>query len=416
MEKQSAELQDGVNEVRPDRPAAEGSGMSILEIIALLANRQRLIIIVTLLLMAAAAIVVSFMRDSFKGEAVILPPQQQQSTLAALASGALGDLAGAAVKTPGDLYIGMLKSRSIADGIIARFHLRDVYKQKFASDARIILAKHASFTSAKDSLITISVEDHDPKRAAAMANAFVEGLYDLTSRLALTDASQRRLFFEQELRKGKDGLSDAEIALANVQRSTGLLLPAGQEGVLLGATARLRAEISSREVDLRSMETFATGENPQVQILQREIAAMRTQLSDLETKGAAESNFELSAGKLSNDELGYIRKVRDLKYQEALYELLAKQYEAARLDESKQAPLIQVVDRASVPDRKSGPPRTLIVLGAGFLGFVLSSLYVSITRSVQALCSDPRQAKSLATIRSALWFDYQPNGKAPGRR
>jgi len=402
MVEQSPEPESGANALRESAPIAVHSGTSILEVILVLANRKWLILVVTLLVTGAAAARVHFMPNSFKAQAVILPPQQQQSSLAALASGALGSLAGA-VKTPGDLYIGMLKSRAVMGGVVARFHLQDVYQQKFSSDAQRTLARHAFFVTGKDSLIAISVEDHDPKRAAALANGFVDGLYDLTSRLALTGASQRRLFFEQELRKERDNLSDAEVGLTKVQRATGLLLPAGQESVLIGSTARLHADIAGREVALQAAEAYATEENPQIQILQREIAAMRAQLKYLETKDGTGSSFEITAAKLPEAALGYTRQVRDLKYHETLYELLAKQYEAARLDESRQAPLIQVIDRATVPDRRSGPPRRLIVLCAGLLSFILSSLYVYIGRTVKTFCSDPEHARSLATFRSALW-------------
>jgi uncharacterized protein involved in exopolysaccharide biosynthesis len=393
METQSAKPESNTNGARQSRGNAEGSGLSIPDILFLLASRKKLILSVTLLVTAAAAAGTFFMRNTFKGEAVILPPQQQQSSLAALASGALGNL-GTAVRTPSDLYVGMLRSRSICDGIVAHFHLQEIYKKKFASDARRALIQHTSFATGKDSLIVISVEDYDPHRAAAIANAFVDGLYQLTSRLALTEASQKRLFFEQELRKEKDTLNDAEVALTNVQRATGLLIPAGQEGVLIQSTARLRAEILSHEVELRAMQTYATDDNPQVQILLREIATMRGQLNDLETKGASESKFEISAGKLPDGSLAYVRKVRDVKYHETLYELLAKQYEAARLDEAKQAPLIQVIDRAVVPDKKSGPARTRLVLSAALLGFVLSSLYVLILFLMK---SNPQRVGAIAT-------------------
>ncbi len=400
METQSADLHNLLDAVRQSPPAVQPSSMSILDILVVLAKHKWFILVFTFIVTATAATRVHFMRDSFKAQAVILPPQQQQSSLAVLASGALAGLT-AAVKTPGDLYVGMLKSHSVSDEIVVRFHLRDVYQRKFESDARTALIKHSSFITGKDSLIVISVEDYDPHRAAALANAFVDGLYQLTSRLALTDASQRRLFFEQELRRDKDNLSDAEVALSNVQRSTGLLLPAGQEGMLIGSTARLRAEISSREVTLHATQLYATNDNPQVQTLQRELAAMRAQLNSLETRGNAESNFEISAGKLPDATLEYIRKVRDLKYYETLYELLAKQYEAARIDESKQAPLIQVIDRASVPDRRSGPARIPITLEFALLGFVLSCVSVCAFDRLQALLADPRHAKSLASIRSS---------------
>ena len=408
-----ADLPSEREAVQGSHGITEASGMSILDLLLVLASHKRLIIGFTLITTLATAMGVMLMRNYFTAQAVILPPQQQQSSLAAFASGALGGLAGSGVasqlglKNPADLYIGILKSRTLSDEIVARFHLEDVYQQKFASDTQRTLAKHASFASGKDSLITISVEDHDPKRAAAMTNAFVDGLYELTSRLAVTDASQRRLFFEQELGKEKNSLGEAEVGLRTVQRSTGLLLPAGQGEALIRSTAQLRAEISIREVALHATETYATKENPQVQVLQREISAMRGQLSDLENKGNEASNFEVSAGKLPEASLEYIRKLRDLKYHETLYELLAKQYEAARIDESKQAPVIQVIDRANVPDKKSGPARALLILCAGFVGIVLSSLYVLLTHNLRVMFSNASQAQSLAALRSVARFKLE---------
>jgi uncharacterized protein involved in exopolysaccharide biosynthesis len=409
MAQKTAQLTDTVYIPRQNESVTRDPGISILDLLIILAIRKRFIAIVTLLVTALAATQVLCTPDSFKAQAVILPPQQQQSSLSAMASGALSGLAGPGaisligLKTPGDLYTGILKSHTISAAIVARFHLQNVYKSKFASDAERTLAANATFQSGKDSLITISVQDYNPQRAAAMANAFVDELHNLTTSLALTGASQRRLFFEQQLRREKDNMSAAEVSLTDVQRSTGLVLPAGQGAALIGSTERLRAEISSLEVALHASQTYATEENPKVQVLQGEIAAMRRQLIDLETKGG-ESAFEVSVANLPAATLGYVRKVRDLKYHEDLYSLLARQYEAARIDESKEATLIQVIDRASVPDRKSGPQRRAIVLYAGIFGFVLSSIYVLLTHSVKALCSDPKQAESLAALRSALWF------------
>jgi len=320
---------------------AEEPEISILAVLIVLARRKLLIAGSTCILTLAGAIGVNLVPNSFTAEAVILPPQQQQSSLAVLASGALGNLAGSGMasqlglKNPADLYIGILKSRTISDEIITRFHLQDLYHQKCLSDARSILGRHTSFASGKESLITISVQDRDPIRAAAMANAFVDELYKENSQLAVTDASQRRLFFEQLLHKEKDALSDAEIALKDTQQLTGLVV---------------------------------------------------------------------SARNLPAVSLAYVRKFRDVKYHETLYEVLAKQYEAAVIDEAKQAPVIQVVDRAKTPDRKSGPARTLITLSAGFIGFVLSVVYVAMVHSITLLCADPVHGNTMADIRAAMRF------------
>ena len=388
--------------------------VSILAILVVLARRKLLIAGTTCIVMSAVAIGVALTPDSFKAEAVILPPQQQQSSLAALASGALGNLAGSGLapqlglKNPADLYIGILKSRTISDEIIARFHLQDIYHQKLLSDTGSVLQKHSAFASGKESLITISVEDHDPKRAAAMANAFVDELYKVNSQFAITDASQRRLFFEQQLHKEKDALSDAEVALRDTEQSTGLLAPSGQAEALIRSAAQLRAEIGSRQVVLQAARSYATDQNPQIEPLRREISTMQDQLAEIEA-GAKRGRLEVSAGKLPEANLAYMRKFRDVKYHETLYELLAKQYEAAVIDEAKQAPVIQVVDRARTPDKKSGPARRLITLSAGFIGFVLSLVYVSMVHSITVLCSDAEHMDNIAAIRAALRFRRETN-------
>ena len=278
--------------------------ISILAILVILARRKLLIAGSTCVVMLAAAIGVALVPDTFRAEAVILPPQQQQSSLAALASGALGNLAGSGVtaqfglKNPADLYIGILKSRTVSDEIVARFHLQDLYKLKLLSDTCGVLRKQTSFTSGKESLITISVEDHDPKRAAAMANAFVDELYNVNSQLAITDASQRRLFFEQQLHREKDALSDAEIALKDTQQSTGLVVPSGQAEVLIRSAAQLRADIARQQVALQAARSYATDQNPRIQVLRREISTMQGQLAGIEADGAESGHLEVSAGKL----------------------------------------------------------------------------------------------------------------------
>jgi tyrosine-protein kinase Etk/Wzc len=354
---------------------------SLAEILIILSRRKQLVLFPGLILAIAAAVVVQFVPDSFTAEAVILPPQQQQTSFAALAAGAIGGLGGEGIasqmgaRNAGDLFVGMLKSRTISDAMISRFKLREVYKTRLASGAQRALKNHTSFISGKDSLLSIAVEDHDPNRAAAMANAFIDELYKLNSRLVITDASHRRLFFHQRLRQEKEDLSDAEIALKNTQTATGLVIPSGQAEVLIRSAAQLRAEISMQEVSLQATRAYATEDNAQVQVLKKEIATMQAQLGRLEDKGEPGSSLEVSGATLPAAYLAYIRKVRDVKYHEMLYELLAKQYETALIDEAREAPVIQVIDEANVPDRKSGPKRVLLILESGLAGVVMSALY-----------------------------------------
>src|SRR3569833_3945541 len=158
-----------------------------------------------------------------------------------------------------------------------------------------------------------------------------------------------------------------------MQQSTGRLTPGGQAEILLRTGATIRAQITSDEVQLQTLRSFATEENPQVAVLKQEIAALRQQLAQAESKGSG-AKYEVSGGRLPEASLEYIRKLRDLKYHETLFELLAKQYEAARIDEAKQAPVLQVVDRAVVPDKDTRPRGLLLIVGPGLVGLVLSAI------------------------------------------
>jgi tyrosine-protein kinase Etk/Wzc len=343
-------------------------------------RRKALIAVLTLLISSLSATAIFLLPPSYKAEATVLPPQEQQSSLSAFAASAIAGLGAAGMgsqlglKSPADLYIGILRSRTVCDDIIARFHLQDVYRERLLSDARKALDSHVTLVAGKDSLIAISVTDHNAHRAADMANAFIDELYKQNSRLAITDASQRRLFFEQQLKSEKEALASAELALKLTQQKTGLILPAGQAEVLIRSGAQLRTEIASREVQLQAMRAYATEENPQLQVLRQELSALKAQLTQVSANETSVSNAALSARNLPDAALDYIRKTRYLRYHETLYELLAKQYEAARIDEAKQAPVIQVIDRAIVPDTDSRPSRLILLIVSVLIAFVVSSL------------------------------------------
>jgi len=350
----------------------------IIGALVVLLRHKKLIGVVATLTTCIAALGILFWPPWYVSQAVILPPQQPQSSMAAFASGAMGGIAGGmgslGLKNPVDLYIGVLKSRTLSDDIIAEFHLQQVYKKARLSGARAVLKSRVTFVGSKESFITIAVTDRDPARATAMANAFVEALYKQNSRLALTGAAQKRLFFEQQLAAEKDALAKAEIDLKATQQSTGLLVPTGQAEVLIHSGAQLRAEIASHEVQLQAMHEYATDENPQVKTLKTEISALERQMAQVEASGNPGSKLEVSGARLPQATLEYIRKVREVKYHETLFELIAKQYEVARIDEAREAPLIQVIDRAVMPDRPSGPGRRLLLLGAAGVGLALGCL------------------------------------------
>jgi uncharacterized protein involved in exopolysaccharide biosynthesis len=358
------------------------SDVSLVELFRLLYGRRMQVLRVCGITAAVATIAVFLWPVSYTAEAVILTPQQAQSTLssflgplAGLAPAAgmsgLGFLSGLGLRNPADLYIGVLESRTVADSLITKFKLKDVYSVADYTRARKKLARNTRIESGKDSLIHIKVDDHNAARAAKLANAYVDELAGSNSRLTLNEAGQRRLFYEAQLKKEKEELADAELGLRNTQQATGLVAPGGQAEALLRVGAQLHAEILTRETQLAAMKTFAADDNPRLQIVKRELSVLQAQLNELEQGDYKAGTLELPTGQLPEASLKYLRAVRELKYHETLFEVLARQYEAARLDEAKSGASIQIVDRAVTPERKSWPPRTLLVLAAATAAFLI---------------------------------------------
>lgn len=301
--------------------------------------------------------------------------------------GALGALGG--IRNPADVYVGILGSRTVADTLIKRFDLQRVYKTKRLSDAEDVLKGNSKFVAGKDSLITISVVDKDPNRAASLANGYLDALYEQNGSLALTESGQRRVFFEQQLAREKNALADAEVELKRTQEQTGLIAPFGQAQVEIEAIQQLRAQITSRQVELGVLQQSSTEQNPAVVRLQTEIERLQGELRKLENGSSKRTPGSVQAptAKVPELALEYVRKQREVKYHETLFELLARQYESARLDESREASLLQVVDKAVVPDKKSGPHRALLTLAGMFLGFLAGALWVILSTSLKNIKS-----------------------------
>jgi tyrosine-protein kinase Etk/Wzc len=347
-------------------------------------GRKTLIVVVavTLVLALAAAYIIP---PGYTSTASFVPPNASVgSSGAAALAGQLSQLSGlgagilGGVKSTSDLYVGILKSRSIASEIVDRFDLKRVYKVKKESQAEKDLESNSKFeVGTKDPIVTISISDRNPTRAHDLANAYLDALKEKNGELALTESSQRRLFFGQQLAKEKDNLEDAEVALKETEEKTGLIAPAGQTSAELQAIAQTRAQIAVRQVELSALRQSSTEENPDVIRLQSEIADLQSQLAKLQT---GNNNKRLSGAiptsKVPELQLDYVRKEREVKYHELLFEMLARQYEVARLDEARNAPLVQVLDSASYPDSKSSPPRKLLVLGGFIFGCMLGSAWV----------------------------------------
>lgn len=387
----------------------EPQGFDLLDLILPLVRAKLSIALWTCIFAVAGLIVAFIVRPVYTATAVIMPPQQQSSAASAVIGqlGALGSLGAASslgLKNPADMYVGILQSRLIADSLIDRYHLQQVYKAKLRSSARTALRQDTEFEAAKDGLIYIRVKEHSPTLAADLANAYVDALHQTNARLAIGEAAQRRLFYDQQLADERVALNTAEDDLKTTQQKTGMIQLNGQAEMTIRNIAALRAQIASRQVELGVTRTFATDQNPDVTRLQQEIASLNGQLSSLENsqRSLAPGDIEVPTGQVPAASLEYLRKLREVRYHESLFELLAKQREAASLDEAKSAPLIQVVDPAEAPERKSGPSRILIVLGFAVFGCILGAARAIIQSVLATLRRSPEQAERLAELQRAI--------------
>jgi uncharacterized protein involved in exopolysaccharide biosynthesis len=367
----------------------ETGGLDLAELWSVLSQRRRMILKTTSVAAVAALAVSLLLPYRYTATTKILPPQQNQSLAASLMGqlGSLGPMAamaqggGLGLKNPNDIYVGILKSRTVEDALIRRFDLLKIYREKRMSDGRKELDAVSSIALGKEGFISISVEDQDPKRAADMANAYVDEMRKVTQNLAVTEAGQRRLFFEQQLDQAKNNLSGAEEALKKTQQATGMIQLDGQAKAIIESVVTLRAQVAAKEVELRALRSFATDKNADVMVAEQQVAGMRAQLASLERQGGGDGNIQVGTGKVPEAGLEYVRKMRDVKYCETIFELLARQYEAAKLDEAKSAAVIQVLDTAIEPDRQSSPKRGLIVLAASLVALLGASLYCWVGRS-----------------------------------
>jgi uncharacterized protein involved in exopolysaccharide biosynthesis len=243
--------------------------------------------------------------------------------------------------------------------MIQRFDLNKLHDEEYQSLTRKRLEKETVITAGKDGIITIQVDDKDPKRAAELANGYVDELFKLTKVLAVTEASQRRLFFERQLELAKDNLARSEASTRLALQKGGLVLVEGQGRVMAETSARLRAEITVKEIQIGAMRMFASDQNPELQRTQQQLEVLRRELSRIEGTSGTRTAVQDDVNVKGIDNL---RLLREMKYNEVTYELLAKQYELAKIDEAKDSAIIQVMDRAIEPDRKSKPVRSRIVL------------------------------------------------------
>ena len=377
--------------------AKEGDFFSLFDLLIVIAERKRIIFGVTAAIAILAIAYTLTLPNIYTATVTLLPPQQNSSAGAALGSqlGGLAALTGLGLKNPNDIYISMFKSRTVEDAMVKHFGLMQEYHTGLLSDASAAFDGHAAVVSGKDGLIHVYIVDLDPR----LANGYVDQFRVLSQYLAITEASQRRLFFERELEQAKENLANAEEALKQTEQTTGVMPLDNQTRVLNETAATLHAQITAREVQIQGMETYATGENAQLVQAQRELDSLRAQLAKV---GGSEDSLggelTIPKGRVPEAGLEYLRKMRDVKYYETIFDILARQYEAAKLDEAKQGALIQVLDPAVPPDRRSSPRRKYMVIIATIIGFIAGLFVALFHASYQRLRRYPEATVKLRLL------------------
>jgi uncharacterized protein involved in exopolysaccharide biosynthesis len=384
--------------------------VQLLDLLIVISKRRKFIFRFTVAAAILAAIIVLLLPNQYTAATVVLPPNQSSSMSSALLSqlggsgaGALASLAGGGLgmKSSGDMYVSLFRSRTVEDAVIQRFGLKARYREKKMADARKAFEKRSTvLLGAKDGLIRITVEDRDPELAATIANGYVDEFKKLSANLAVTEASQRRVFFQQQLLEARGNLTEAEEAMKSTQQSTGVLQIDSQARSLIESASMLRAQGVAKEVQIQSMRSFATEDNPDLIIAKRQLAEIQAQLSKLAGKDT--DQFIVPKGKAPEAAMEYIRKLRDVKYNETVFELIAKQFEMAKLDEARQGAVVQVADVAVPPDKKSFPYRALTVLVVGLLGFFGSCAWCISCDRFERMKQNPADRERLDTLRATL--------------
>lgn len=384
--------------------------ISLLDITVVLVAHKRFLIRFVLGAAVLAILIALLLPVRYEAKIVLLPPQQNSSMASALLGqmgnlgglGSLGALAGGlGLKTPADMYVSLLTSRTVEDAMIQRFGLMAEYREKRMSDTRKEFERRTTAVAGtKDGLIRISIEDSDPKRAADLANGYVDEFRKLSESLAITEAARRRLFFDRELQQAKDELTVSEEAMRKTQQSTGVLQIDSQARSLIESAAVLRAQVVAKEVQIQGMRSFAAEDNPNLVLAKQQLAALQSQLEQIAgSHQDAGSDIVLSKGRVTQAGLEYLRRLRDLKYHETVFELLARELEIAKLDEAREGEIVQVVDAAVPPDRHSSPHRTLIVIGMTILAFFVAVFWIIVRQGLERTFELPENRRRLEAIK-----------------
>lgn len=330
----------------------------------------------------------------YESKTQLMPPDSQSSPgmamLAALSSktgGAFGPLAGdlLGVKSSGALFVGILRSWTVEDRLVKRFDLRRVYRIRYEQDARAKLAENTSIADdRKSGIISITVTDRDPKRAAAIARAYVDELNHLVAELSTSSAHRERVFLEERLAGVKRDLDQASLDFSQFASKNKTIDLKEEARAMLQGAAALEGELIAAEAELKGLQAIYTDNNVRVRAVQARIAELKRQTEKLGgassgKTGAQEDSANSVHPSLRNLPLlgvTYADLYRRMQIQEAVYESLTQQYELAKVQEAKEIPSVKELDPAAVPERKSFPPRLTIVFLCAFLTLAATAVFV----------------------------------------
>jgi uncharacterized protein involved in exopolysaccharide biosynthesis len=387
-------------------------GMLSLALLTVLARRRRFIAAATGIGLLVGISTSLLLPVKYTASTSIVTPREAPSLVSLLVNPSLGFSSGAGslmgsaggllLRNPNELYIGLLQSRPVLDEIIHQFGLMNLYHARDMTIARKKLLANTEIVSEKSELISISVKDRDKQRAADMANAYTSQLRVLTQSLAITEAAQRRLFYEDQLKRAKDSLVQAEFAFQQLQQAKGLVQENTQAAAMINGLAHLRAEATEKEIEIQALRSYSTDRNPEVQMAETQLASLRQEISNMEERSHSQRPFDLGLEDIPKAGIEYLQAEHEVQYRQTLFDLLLKLYDSARLDEAREAVVIQVVEPAVTPDRKSSPQRAPISLLAAALGFVIGCAGAFAGRLKASLNADPVIAGQMQDLKKAF--------------
>jgi tyrosine-protein kinase Etk/Wzc len=386
------------------------SEINLLDVLIALGQEKFTVIVLTLLA-AFAGVVISLTTPPTYVARTSLMPAQQGGGVSALASfSGLASLAGlsgmsGAVKSSDQMYIALMRSLSVQMALIDQLQLKERYKSKNLEEARMSLTNNVIITAEKSSgLLVIEAQDRDAEFAAKLANQQVHELNVILSRLAISEAQQRRVYYEQQISKTKKSLVEVEVRLKEAQQKAGIQVTSMLVDSAIGLWADTYAQITAKERQLKMLGQFATLQNPEMHRLKAEIAVLRTQISQYENGN--QQRGDQVKGKVKIKDISTAQQeaslaYRDLKFQETLLDGFVRQLELAKIDESKEGPPVQVLDVARAPEIRAKPERRKLVISYTVTGLVIGLVLALLKASLRHTQSSPEGLQRLRDIQRA---------------